>query len=414
MKKFNLKNIGSAAVALVFVFLMCLENITDISVVKTLLRYSDEMFTLLCMVYLLRHIHFVCKHKAIIICLWIVFLAIGVISSLVYQYQSPVISAVDGFLIISKFIIGYLTAYVYGKLHADDLCEKGTGAIRIVTVLLFLLMLHDMIFTLTPIFPQGEFRYFTNSVQLMFPHTTYCAAAMATILIFLGYTNKNGGNIPYMILATIIGMLTFRSKALAFFAIYWMLYICLVVFRFRNVFVLLGIGGLSGVVIGMEQIVLYFFTRSHYSPRNIMLKDSVGLADSHFPFGTGFGTFGSTLAAQHYSPLYRQLGYENLDGMKSTDTKYLTDCFWPEIVAQFGWIGTLVFVLLVVLLLNLAIKKMKKSLFAGYGMLAIMVLMLINSMAESSFFNPTSLFLFILFGLFETRPDTRNLSPEKI
>lgn len=410
MKKFNLNNIGSAAIALVFVFLMCLENLTDIGILKTLFRYSDELFTLLCMVYLLRHIHYVCKYKAIIIGSWLVFLATGTISSVLYRYQGLLISAVDGILIISKFIIGYLTAYVYTRLHPGDFCKKANGAVRMLTVILFLLMVHDMI--LPPIFPKGEYRYFTNSIVLMFPHATYCAAAMATILIFLGYTNEDGGNIPYMILATVIGMLTFRAKALAFFAVYWLLYVCLVVLRLRNVFALLGVGGLGGVIIGMEQILLYFFEVNHYSPRNIMLQDSIELANRYFPLGTGFATFGSTLAAQYYSPVYNQLGYEELDGMQSTNFAYLTDCFWPEIIAQFGWIGTVVFVIVVVLLLILAIRKIKKNVYAGFGMLAIMVFMLINSTAESSFFNPTSLFLFIMFGLFETRPDNKNLPAE--
>lgn len=407
MIKFNLKNIGSAAIALVFVFLMCLENLTDIGILQTLLRYSDEMFTLLCMVYLLKHIHFLCKNKAVLLVLWVAFLTIGTISSVVCRYQGLVISAVDALLIISKFMVGYLTAYVYTRLHPGDFCKKINGALRMVTVILFLLMVHDMF--LTPFFPRGDFRYFTYSVQLMFPHATYCAAAMATILIALGYTSEDKGNIPYMILATIIGMLSFRSKAMAFFAVYWLLYICLVVLRLRNVFALLGVGGLGGVIIGMEQIALYFFQADRHSPRNIMLQDSIELANQYFPLGTGFASFGSTLAAQYYSPVYTQQGYESLDGMKSTDYKYLTDCFWPEIIAQFGWLGTVVFVIVVVMLLILAVKKMKKNLYAGFGMLIIMVFMLINSTAESSFFNPTSLFLFMLFGLFETRPNNRGL-----
>lgn len=410
MKQFNLKNISSAAIALAFVFLMCLEGMTEIGILKTLLRYSDELFTLLCMLYLLRHIHYVCNHKAVLIALWVAFLIIGAISTVVWRYQSLVYSVVDGLFIISKFVVGYLAAYVYTRLHPGDFCKKANGAVRILTVILFLLMLHDLIFPLFAFFPQGEFRYFTNSVQLMFPHTTYCAAAMATILIFLGYTDEHGENIPYMLLATVIGMLTFRSKALAFFAVYWLLYICLVKLRFRNVLALLGVGAAGGVLIGMEQITLYFLAANRHSPRNIMLKDSVRLASDHFPFGTGFGSFGSTLAAQHYSPVYTRLGYETLDGMKSTDPKYLTDCFWPEIIAQFGWIGTVIFVIVVALFLIWAMRKLKKNIHAGFGMLMIMVLMLINSTAESSFFNPTSLFLFLLFGLFETRPDTRHPS----
>ena len=132
-----------------------------------------------------------------------------------------------------------------------------------------------------------------------------------------------------------------------------------------------------------------------------MFKDSLPLALQHFPLGTGFGTFGSTMAAQNYSPLYEQLGYTAYDGMNPMNTAYLSDCFWPEIFAQFGLIGTVLFVGVLVFLMLYSIKTLRKNLLAGFSMLAILVNMLINSTAESSFFNPTSFLLFAVFGLIE-------------
>lgn len=79
------------------------------------------------------------------------------------------------------------------------------------------------------------------------------------------------------------------------------------------------VGGIAAAFIGMEQVQNYFFT-SNYSPRLILLKDSIALAISHFPLGTGYGTFGSSMAAEHYSVLYTRLGYENYwgDGFEKT------------------------------------------------------------------------------------------------
>jgi hypothetical protein len=399
LDKINRKNVLPGCAFAFLLFLMCLDDLTDISIVQTFFKHVDELLVLFSIAYLVLHIHYVFRKKWRILYLWLGFMAIGTISSLVYGYQKLIPAAIDAVVVISKFMVGYLTAYVYASLHGDSLSQRMMGAARLITTLLFVISVHDLL--MTPFFPRGEYRYFTKSLVLMFPHSTYLAAAMVSLLVLLGYTNKSNRNIPFMFMATFIGMMTLRGKAIAFFAVYWMLYLCLITFRIRNLKVLMAVGALVCVIIGFEQISDYFLTTTRYSPRQIMLKDSIPLALQHFPLGTGFGTFGSTIAAQNYSPLYVQLGYPNNDGMSPLNTAYLSDCFWPEIFAQFGFIGTVLFVAVLVFLVLYSIKTLRKNLLAGFSMLAILVNMLINSTAESSFFNPASFLLFVIFGLME-------------
>ena len=74
-------------------------------------------------------------------------------------------------------------------------------------------------------------------------------------------------------------------------------------------------------------------------------------------------------------------------------------------------IGTLLFVGVLVLFVIYSIKALKKNLLAGFSMLMILINMLINSTAESSFFNPASFLLFIIFGLLEAE---NRISPNTI
>lgn len=400
MEKFNKRNLGPACLFTFLLFLMCLEDLTGIAPLQMLFKHIDELMVLGCLVYLVLHIHYVFKKKRILLYLWLGFMAIGAVSSLVFQYQSLIPSLIDALVVVSKFMVGYLAAYVYASLHKGGISCRLEGAARIITVVLFVIAVHDLL--LPPLFPLGEYRYFSYSLVLMFPHSTYLAAAMATLLVLLGYTNQSNENIPYMVMASFVGMMTLRGKAIAFFAVYWMLYISIMVFKNRNFLALLVGGGMSSVVIGFEQISTYFLTSSRFSPRQILLKDGIHLAANHFPLGTGFGSFGSTIAAQYYSPLYTQLGYTSYDGMSPNNTSYLSDSFWPEIIAQFGFIGTVLFVALVSLFLIYSIRKLRRNTMAGFSMLAIMVNMLINSIAESSFFNPASFLLFMVFALCET------------
>lgn len=399
MGKLHTKNFLPQCAFTLLLFLMCLEDLTDISLLQFVFKHIDEVLVLLCFGYLALHVHYVFLKKWRILYLFLGFMAIGAVSSLVFRYQGAVPALIDAIVVISKFMVGYLTAYVYCSLHKDTLSQQLAGAARLITVLLFVIALHDMV--MTPFFPRGEYRYFTQSLVLMFPHATYLSAAMVTLLVLLGYTDKDNRNIPFMVMATFIGMMTLRGKAIAFFAVYWMMYLCLITFRVRNLTALIVVGGIACVIIGYEQISDYFLTTTRFSPRQIMLKDSIPLALKHFPLGTGFGTFGSTIAAQNYSPLYEQLGYVTLDGMSPDNTAYLTDSFWPEIFAQFGIIGTLLFIGILVLLILSSVKILKRNLSAGFAMLTILINMLINSTAESSFFNPTSFLLFAIFGLVE-------------
>ena len=399
MGKLHTKNFLPQCAFTLLLFLMCLEDLTDISLLQFVFKHIDEVLVLLCFGYLALHVHYVFLKKWRILYLFLGFMAIGAVSSLVFRYQGAVPALIDAIVVISKFMVGYLTAYVYCSLHKDTLSQQLAGAARLITVLLFVIALHDMV--MTPFFPRGEYRYFTQSLVLMFPHATYLSAAMVTLLVLLGYTDKDNRNIPFLVMATFIGMMTLRGKAIAFFAVYWMMYLCLITFRVRNLTALIVVGGIACVIIGYEQISDYFLTTTRFSPRQIMLKDSIPLALDHFPLGTGFGTFGSTIAAQYYSPIYLQLHYDELHGMGPDNPMFMTDSFWPEIIAQFGIIGLILFVLIIIYFAIIIKRTLRKNVTAGFSILMILLNMLINSTAESSFFNPTSFLLFILIGMIE-------------
>ena len=401
MGKLRLKNFIPGCLFTLLLFVQCLETLSQVAILQTLLKHIDELLVIAATAYLILHWRYLFQKKRLLTWIWLCFMTIGGISSLVFRYQPLIPTLMDALVVINKFMVGYLTAYLYSSQHPGYLYPRMNGVARIISVILFLLALHDMF--LTPFFPVGEYRYFTNSLFLMFPHQTYLAAACVALLVLLGANNENQQNLPYMFMATFVGMMTLRGKAIAFFGIYWLLYICILVFRNRHYLALLISGGLAAVAVGMEQIVLYFFTDSHYSPRSIMTADSIKLMLQHFPLGTGFATFGSTLAQSNYSPLYLLLGYDGNYGMGPQDAMFLTDGFWPEIFAQFGLLGTVLFVVVLVLLFNGVLKTLKTRPKAGFAMLLIFINMLINSTAESSFFNPASFLLFILFGLLETK-----------
>lgn len=83
-------------------------------------------------------------------------------------------------------------------------------------------------------------------------------------------------------------------------------------------------------------------------PRYLFFYYGGKTANTYFPFGSGFATFGSDQAARNYSRLYYQYGFNSLFGMNTKDGSFLSDTFWPMAIGQFGWIGSILYILIYV------------------------------------------------------------------
>jgi hypothetical protein len=120
-------------------------------------------------------------------------------------------------------------------------------------------------------------------------------------------------------------------------------------------------------IAGYSQLQDYFFDPYHYSPRKIMLLDSLRLANRNFPIGTGFGSFGSEMAARYYSPLYYSLGYNNLHGLDgNANFSTLNDNYLAMLLAQLGWIGALLYysIFFLIAKYSFCLKKNRQRLIA--------------------------------------------------
>lgn len=147
--------------------------------------------------------------------------------------------------------------------------------------------------------------------------------------------------------------------------------------------IFLGIIGTA--FIARDQLTAYFGSIDLYSPRLILFKDGLKLMLSHFPFGTGYATFGSSIAVNYYSPLYVALKYPYNWGMSPSYSAFLSDLFWPTIFSQFGILGLILFLFIIIYFLKLSMRKMRLNKNAGFAMLRTIVYLLITSIAESVF-----------------------------
>lgn len=59
------------------------------------------------------------------------------------------------------------------------------------------------------------------------------------------------------------------------------------------------------------------------------------------------------MAKVYYSPLYDKYGFDSIWGMNSEDQQFLNDNFWPMVMGQFGWFGTILYLSILCIIFNI-------------------------------------------------------------
>jgi hypothetical protein len=133
----------------------------------------------------------------------------------------------------------------------------------------------------------------------------------------------------------------------------------------------------------LNRIDIFLGERGSEVVRTVAYSASIGLANEHFPLGTGASTFMSKGARDlAYSPYYVQTGISRLHGGSRRDGAFLMDVFWPKILAQAGYFGFFAFLGLIFWPILQALRRVQTeaggAIFASAG---IMVSLAIASMA---------------------------------
>lgn len=377
-------------------------------IVNQIIGYADEILALVFLVKMILNYKIVLQklsnRELKMLLSYIAFSALGLISSIANPMQSIFLTFSD-MVICMKFGIIYFYTRTLLKVKIDSilLIKKLSTIVKPLVILFAFLAIHDIIFT--PFFEKADYRYFMYALQLGFGHPTILAAFSITCAVImmasLSVRNKKVDSFTIWI-ALILAVLTLRGKAIAVAIAIIVIYIALfIVKKNAKLFGTLG-GAIAALMAGWDKLSFYFGAAARVRDdfiRAKLLRDSITLANDFFPLGTGYGTFGSNIAAEHYSPLYVAMGYSALPGATKENNIFLSDSFWPIIIAQFGWIGLFLFAHFLMGLIRkiFELYKINKYLFwAGISAIAYEI---IASTAESAFFHPVAMPLAFVLAL---------------
>ncbi len=286
---------------------------------------------------------------------FVAFLALGLLSGIV-AHVSPAILLYGAFVAAKGALFALAVAqfdWTASDLRTGALCGAVFGF-----VIIFGVALNAVIgpsWTIT-IMGYSEDRFGGTALVGPFTHPLVLGNVAALIVIaaqswrlVFGSSRANTFLLVGMMLA---GFASLRRTAMAGMLCGWV-YVAQRVNRVHAVLsvVLIALAAVSVFWAVLTEIVAVTYSeyvlQNESAARDVLTFGAIDVAHKYFPLGAGFGRYGSSVAAENYSPEYVILGFPDIWGVSNQagTGMFLNDTAWPAIVGESGWLGTVCFVL---------------------------------------------------------------------
>lgn len=267
-----------------------------------------------------------------------------------------------------KFAAMYLGVSAFCRVNRVDYRSALRLPVLLAKIYLAVLFIFGVLNLFTDLGMYAEYRYGLRTYSFIFGTpgiVTNTTLFIIMLLLTESALHPGKRNILFLSMSEAVLIMVIKSRSLILAAIILLLYISLIIENKHSMFLRSLVIAAAAVLIGYPQYQKYFVNgvkvNQGTSPRLLFLSGGIQLFKEYFPFGTGFGTFGSSTAASHYSSLYYVLGFHKIAGMTPNNPKYLNDTFWPMIFGQLGLVGTIPYVCLFFGILLGACRRAKES-----------------------------------------------------
>jgi hypothetical protein len=249
-------------------------------------------------------------------------------------------------------------------------------------------------------------------VEYTFGHPSRIATA-STVLAFLYiYCSDYRRDDKWIfILLLAIGILSGRSKHYGLFAA-----CTLMVLYFRNLnsikfsvknicFSIIAI--VIMILVSYQKIYSYFILGGFGQGREVsdlyarmaLYYFSIFIIADYFPFGCGFGSYGTFASAEYYSPIYAKYGMDGMHGLSKSFPDFIADTYYPAL-AQFGAAGIALFFAFWTYLTIRTFKAYNAGMHKD-ALIALMVILffLIECTSDSTITHNRGMFMMMILGL---------------
>ncbi len=334
----------------------------------------------------------------IVMCLCIITI-VGFSSIIKYRYQSFIYAMIDWILVIKFF-----STYCLSKIVFKNLGRKENNRIivhiKFMIIVLFLLTIANYVFNLY----DGEVRFGIKSNRLFYSIPAILASECFILMVNIILFSKNIKKVwIYIFMLSIILVSTLRIKVIGATLVSLLIIFYLSMSNKKITISRLAIVGLICIIVGYGQISFYFLDINS-GARRILLDTSIKIANDYFPIGTGFGTYGSYISGEQYSPIYAKYRINNVFGLVKGKVSFVSDTFWPMILGQFGYIGLISYIVCIIIIFkNIQRNYDSQNKKIYMAQLISLIFLLISSVSDASFVHSISIQFAIILGIHTTK-----------
>ena len=313
--------------------------------------YCDEIIALFALLILVtKYNKKIAREKIILLLFGIV--CVGLLGNVLSGIRKePLLIMFDIFLFLKPFSIMMFLSFCTNNKIMQDTVKMIERASQFGIIMLFVFSLVTLVSPIGMVDADGNFVFCNSFYSGIIGLWSVCFASVLYILKkkhFLVYylmalvvVLRSNSGFGLLIMVILIFIHFFVGECHAF---HWYHLIPLIPIAFY---------------VGREEIVNYLLNQN--APRSLLLRYAFVTANRYFPFGAGFGTFGTKVAAENYSMLYIDYGFNSRWGMTQYDTVFLLDSYHPQIVGQYGYFGLCLFTVLIYYLVTKYIFTLKNS-----------------------------------------------------
>jgi hypothetical protein len=282
--------------------------------------------------------------------------------------------------------------------------------IKSLNTVCILIVLPGFIFAIVNLFaPIGmhtDYRYGLRAFNFIFGRVgtlnIVCRCALMIMTIYLQNLNSFNRKLQFSFLTMAVALLisTMRTRGMVFALVYILGYWYTVKGKYLKIKLryAIPIFLIAILFLAFPQIRFYFFDSSSRA-RSVLLRYGFYTANAFFPIGAGFGSYGTYSAQIYWTPLYDTYGFSNYYGLSREWASYLTDNYWPAVLGQFGYMGMLGVLLLIISIVVIIFKNTEGKNISRFTSLFGIVCMFLNSLVSSSFFHTSSVVMMMLIGI---------------
>lgn len=314
--------------------------------INKIFSYADEILALFLLIYFIFNSRKVSKKNAQIFLLTGIIILGVLFFNFEYKIQNKSIAIIEDILSMFKFIFIYLGMQTYinkNNIKVNSILKFIIFFVKIYTLLLSVFALLNVFFNIGM---SAGIRYGLRSFAFIYGTPGHIINQMTYNILLLGaekeYFNKK--NKIWNIITIFVMISTLKTRAFILALVYIMLHYFFIWRKKKKIGLEIGMILILVILTGYSQFEHYFLNEG--TPRQMFVSGAIKLTKEYFPLGTGFGTYGSSAAADYYSPLYYKLGFSNRWGMTPKTNYFLNDNYIPMVITQFGIIFTTLFLLL--------------------------------------------------------------------